>query len=154
MRPLLLGAAVALAGCATAPIPSATPLPATAPLPGSATLEIQVVATHDAQAPRAGVPVLVQSTELRRPVHLVSDEAGRVRLDDLPSGVYDVRAEDGGRAVAQVPPRGEAHVELRSSYTDIIVCWFGAERSLDRSLLDDDAASEFLHQPKVIHRLP
>lgn len=155
MRPLLLGAAAAaLVGCATAPVPSGTAVPASAPLPGSSTLEVQVVGVIDPHAAQADVPVTVHSTRLRRPVHTYTDQAGRVVLTGLPSGVYDVRAESGQRVVTTVPPQGETHVELWTEYARTVICWCYGPPSIDRSLFDDDAASEFLHEPKVIHRLP
>jgi hypothetical protein len=139
-----LGLGLVLAGCATAPVAARS---------GTSVLEIHVTDPADEHA-RGGVPVVVQSSGLGGRLELVTGGDGRVRVERLPAGIYELRTPDGVRVVAGVGEGQRARVTMRSSWERIIVCYGAPSDGITRSLLDDDAASEFRHEPRVVHRLP
>ena len=83
---------------------------------------------------------------------------GRWFIPDVPAGTYVVQVLYGETDVSKVvvhdgtqPVR--ANFSIDPTATRLCCCCQLASWPIDRSLFDDDRASDYLHQPRVIRRL-
>lgn len=145
---LLAMLGVVLSGCATAPV-----APTRA---GTAAIEIRVTESEAPNKPAAFATVTLHSPRLSQAIVLTTGADGHASVGEVPSGIYTVQIEDADVGQVGVGDGERVRVALRRKPV-IFSCGYWVEvprYGIERSLMDDDAATDFLHQPRTVHLLP